>query len=143
MTARIRMFGGLLALGFVASLVGTTRADDKAVKFTGTYSFKTSSGGRSNREVTHTLKFKQEGEKVTGKWNSKDGELVVDSEFKEGTVKDGVLSFSITRELNGNRVPATCTARLEGDTLRFNAGYERNGQKVVREFEAKRESDKP
>jgi hypothetical protein len=142
MTARIRVIAGLLAMGLIAGLVGSASGDDKAVKFTGTYSFKTSSG-RSNREVIHTLKFKQEGEKVTGKWKSKDGDLVVESQFKEGTVKDGVLSFSITRELNGNSVPATCTARLEGDTLKFNAGYERNGVKVIREFEAKRESDKP
>jgi hypothetical protein len=139
MTARIRMFGGLLALGFVASLVGSASADDKAVKLTGTYVAKTK---RNDMDVVTTFKIKQEGDKITGKMITKFNDNENEAEIKDAEVKDGVLSFNVTFERNGNSVTRKYTGKLEGDTLKLKTEFERNGEKTVREFEAKRESDK-
>ncbi|MDG2122656.1 MAG: hypothetical protein P8J87_03100 [Verrucomicrobiales bacterium] len=59
------------------------------------------------------LQLRQDGEKVTGIYESR-GQA---AEVNEGTVKDGVLSFSVDRERDGNEYSVKYSGKIEGDEL--------------------------
>jgi hypothetical protein len=126
MTARTRMIAAFAALGLVAGLVGTTRADDKAAKVTGTWTWTFDRGGT---EIKNTLKIKQEGEKVTGKHISKRDDMENEADVKDGEFKDGVLKYTVIREIGGNSITFKYTGKLKGDVLKIEGEFERDGEK--------------
>jgi hypothetical protein len=137
MATRTRFVAGFLALGLVACLVGASRADDKKVDATGTWTWKFQR--QNGEEATSTLKVKQEGEKLTGKLDAFGNEVDV----QEGKVdKDGNVSFQVVRDFGGNSVTIKYTGKVEGDSMKLKSEFERDGEVRRREFEAKREKDK-
>ena len=58
--------------------------------------------------------------------------------IKDGSVKDGVVSFKTVRQFNGNEFTTSYSGKLEGDTLKLKSESEANGQKRTRDIEAKR-----
>lgn len=128
---------GLVALGLVAGLSGSSRADDKKADPDGTWTWKFQR--QDGEEVTSTLKIKQDGEKLTGKLNSFGNE----ADIAEGKIdKDGNLSFQVVRDFGGNQVTIKYKGKVEGDTMKLKAEFERDGEVRTREFEAKREAEK-
>jgi hypothetical protein len=137
MGTRTQFVARLAALGLLAGLVGTARADDKKADPTGTWTWKFQR--QDGEEVTSTLKIKQDGEKLTGKLNSFGNE----ADIAEGKVdKDGNVSFQVVRDFGGNQVTIKYKGKVEGDTMKLKAEFERDGEVRMREFEAKREAAK-
>ena len=130
--------GSVLALAVLAVLVVPAYADDEAKKAsvdgTWKWSFQTQNG--ETREST--AKLKQEGEKITGTVSGRQGN---ETEIKDGKLdKDGKLTFTVTREFNGNTMTAKYEGKLEGDTIKGKIETTRgDGQTREREWEAKRE----
>ena len=135
MMTRSRIGVGLVAVGMVAGLSqGIAVAADAKVTGTWTYTMK-----RNDQEIKNTLKLKVEGEKVTGTVENPRGEVAI----ADGKLdKDGTVTFKVTREFNGNTFSSSYTGKVEGDTLKLKVETERNGEKQVRDIEAKREGDK-
>ena len=63
---------------------------------------------------------------------------ITETKIEDATVKDGKVSFTVTRERNGNKIVQKFSGKLEGDTLKLK--IEREGQEA-REVEAKRAAD--
>jgi hypothetical protein len=95
-------------------------------------------GGGQPREIT--LKLKQDGEKLTGQIigaNFQDPAAAID--IKDGTVKDGNVTFKVTRTFGQQEVTTTYKAKLDGDSLKGTSELEFNGNPISTEFDAKRE----
>lgn len=134
MTLRNLLVLNLLALGLLLGGRNPTHAaGDKKTDPTGKWTFavKTQDG----QEIKISIKLKKEGEKLTGTFNVFD----MDFPVEKGECKDGKVNFEVSPEVNGNKSLVKFTGDVDGDT--FKGKYERdvNGEKVLRDFEAKRE----
>lgn len=111
-----------LALTLLISAVSALAAD-----ITGNWaiSVETPNGKRDS-----TLALKQDGEKLTGTMSSQFGDAPL-----TGTVKGNDVTFSITREFNGQSMKLDYTAKVDGTklngTLKFgdNDGIPFTGEK--------------
>lgn len=128
----------LLSFGFAAQSI----ADDKNADPTGTWTW-TTPGRNGGPERKSTMKVKVEGEKVTGKISSpgRDG-AVNEIEITEGQVKGAELTFTVVREVNGNKFTQKYNGKIEKDVIKGKVAFERNGEAQSRDWEAKRETDK-
>jgi hypothetical protein len=126
----------LLLLGAVALVQG----QDKKTDPTGTWSW-TTPGRNGGADRKMTLKLKLEGDKLTGKVISPArGGQTSETEIKEGKIKDGEISFTVTREMGGNTIVTKYTGKITDDTFKGKTVAERNGQAGrERDWEAKRE----
>ncbi len=125
-----------LTLGMVAF------AADKADP-TGTW--KWSVPGRNGGEPrTTTLKLKTEGEKLTGKISApgRQGAEPREIEIKDGKVNGDEISFTVSREFNGNTFTQKYKGKINGDVIKGKVEFERNGEAQSRDWEAKRGTDK-
>ena len=61
------------------------------------------------------------------------------TKIDDGTYKDGEVSFTVTRERNGNKFTTKYKGKVSGDAIKGKIESERNGQKNERDWEAKRE----
>jgi hypothetical protein len=118
-----------------AGLTGTARAEDKANP-TGTWKWSTGSGNRA-RETT--LKLKLEGDKLTGAIVGRDGK---ETAVEDPTYKDGTVSFTITRERNGQKSTTKYSGKVSGDTIKGKRESDRGGKTQSGDWEAKRVKDK-
>jgi hypothetical protein len=126
-------FVAALALGVVAfGLVGTVQAADPV---TGTWTWKMTFGQNNDQTREVSLKLKLDGDKVTG---SMPGRNNTETAIENGTFKDGTVSFSITRERNGNKFTSKYTGKIDGDTLKGKIESERDGKTNSRDWEAKK-----
>jgi hypothetical protein len=92
--------------------------------------------GQNQQQREQTLKLKHDGDKLTGSMSGRQGnETKIDD---GGTWKDGEVSFSITRERNGNKVTTKYKGKVTGDTIKGKITNTRNGQDRDRDWEAKR-----
>jgi hypothetical protein len=98
---------------------------------TGTWKWTTTFGNNS-REVT--LKLKLDGDKLTGTISGRNGEAAID----DSKYSNGDISFSVTREFNGNKLTSKYSGKQEGDTIKGKIEFERNGETNARDWEAKR-----
>lgn len=126
-----RSTAAALVLVFTA-LIGVSRAADKADP-TGTWKWSVTFNGNTRE---NTLKLKLDGDKLTGTMLNRNNEEVAIDDAK---FKDNEVSFSYTRERNGNKFTTTYRGKLDGDTIKGNSESERDGQKQSRDWEAKRE----
>jgi hypothetical protein len=92
-----------------------------------------------NGDTIDTLmKLKQDGEKITGSVNNRFGETAI----SDGTIKDGKITFTTKRELNGSDFVIKYSGKLEGDKITGKSEVTRDGQSREREWVAKREASK-
>ena len=115
----------------IAATAGTAVAKDRPNP-TGTWKWTINAGGQS-REAT--LKLNLEGEKLTGAVLGRDGKEIA---IQDANYKDGEVSFSVTRERNGQKVQTKYQGKVEGDTIKGKIEFERDGQTQSRDWEAKR-----
>lgn len=94
-------------------------------------------GGPERKSI---LDLKVDGAKVTGKISSpgRDGQTT-ETEIADGKLKDGELSFSVTREWNGNKMTAKYNGKVAADKITGKISIDRNGEAMTRDWEAKRE----
>ena len=89
--------------------------------------------GDQKREFT--LKLKLDGDKLTGAMVGQDG---VETAIEEPSFKDDTVAFNVTRERNGQKRTTKYNGKLEGDSIKGKAEFERNGEKQSRDWEATR-----
>jgi hypothetical protein len=97
-------------------------------------------GGRGFQPREITLKLKQDGEKLTGQiigLTFQDPTAAM--EIKEGTVKNGDVTFKVTRTFGDQEITTTYKAKVEGDSLKGTSETSFQGNPFTTEFEAKRE----
>jgi hypothetical protein len=126
----------LLALGAVA------QAQEKKVDPTGTWTWSTP-GRDGGAERKYTLTLKLAGDKLTGKLSSpgRDGQ-VRETEIGDAKMKGDEISFTVTREFQGNKMVSKYTGKVSADTIKGKMEFERQGQTQSRDWEAKRQADK-
>lgn len=129
----------VVAVGSIAS----APAEDKAVSATGTWTW-SMAGREGGAERKFSAALVQDGEKLTGKVKSpgRDG-AVTETEIAEGSVKAGEVSFTVTREWNGNKRMSKYTGKLTADAITGKiASKDREGKEQSRDWTAKREAAK-
>lgn len=128
----------VLAIGFLS----VSHAQEKKADPAGTWSW-TMQGRNGGADRKMTLKLKTEGDKVTGKMISpgRQGGDPVETEIKDGKIKDGEVSFTVTREFNGNKMTSKYTGKVTAETIKGKIETERDGEKRSRDWEAKREKE--
>jgi hypothetical protein len=135
LTSLIRILAcTVLLLSFGAS------AQDKKADPTGTWTW-TTPGRDGGPERKSTLNLKLEGDKVTGKLSSPGR----DGQAREATIEEGKLvgdeiSFTVTREFNGNKFTQKYNGKVSADSIKGKIAFERDGQAQSRDWEAKREA---
>jgi hypothetical protein len=118
----------LLAVAvLILGMVPFALAQDQKSNVTGTWKWSQEGPGG---QVEFTLKLKQDGEKLTGTITGFQGE---ESPIEEGKVKDGAISFKVTRDFGGRAFVTTYTGKVSGGTLKG-----RSETIFAMEFEAKR-----
>ena len=90
-----------------------------------------------------TLKLKVDGEKLTGTLSSpgRDGQTT-ETAIADGKVKGEEVSFTVTREFNGNKMVSKYNGKVSADAIKGKIESERNGQPQTRDWEAKRSAEK-
>ena len=132
-----------LTLATCAFLTFGAASQAQAADATGTWTW--SRPGRNGGEAQKmTLKLKADGEKLTGSLTSpgRQGGDPVKTEISDGKVKGEEISFSVTREVNSNKMTTKYSGKVSADTIKGKAESERNGQTQSRDWEAKREPAK-
>ena len=107
MKLRLALVSGLLAVVAFAADV------------TGKWTFETQ--GRNGPQTT-TLNLKADGGNLTGTISGRGG----DTEISDGKVDGANISFSVTREMQGNKFTIKYSGTLSGDELKLK--FERPGQ---------------
>jgi hypothetical protein len=121
---------GLILLTLALSILGMVAfapAQDQKSDVTGTWKWSQEGPGG---QIEFTLKLKQDGEKLTGTITGFQGE---ESPIEEGKVKDGAISFKVTRDFGGRAFVTTYTGKLSGGVLKA-----KSETVFAMEFEAKR-----
>lgn len=117
-----------ISAGFLG---GSSRADDKDP--TGTWKW---SATFNNQTRDFTLKLKLEGDKLTGVMLGRENR---ETPIDNATYKDGEVTFTVTRERNGQKFTSKYKGVVNGDTIKGKIDFERDGQTNSRDWEAKRE----
>lgn len=116
----------------ITGTAGVSRAEDKPDP-TGTWKWSTTF---NNQTRERTLKLKLEGDKLSGTMVGRDDK---ETAIDDAKFKDGEITFSSTRERNGQKFTTKYRGKLDGDTIKGQTESERNGQNQTRDWEAKRE----
>jgi hypothetical protein len=124
-----------LAVGVVAN--AAEKKSDPAGSWT--WSVPARNGGADR---TNNLTLKVEGDKLTGALAApgRDGQINTLT-IADGKVTGDDVSFSVTREFNGNTMTSKYTGKLSGDTIKGKIEFERNGEPQTRDWEAKRRTN--
>lgn len=126
-----------LAACLVFALAFQAVAADKKNDPTGTWKWSFTGQNGQTRETT--LKLKLDGDKLTGTVSGRNGETAIE----EAKIKDDVISFQVTREFNGNKFTQKFNGKISGDSIKGKIESERDGQPQSRDWDAKRDSEKP
>lgn len=131
---------------FLAASLNASAQEEKA-DVTGNWSWtqqRRGGGGDTTAEPRKfTLALKADGEKLTGKLTSpgRQGGEPTTSEITEGKVKDGEISFKISRQFQGTDFVQTYTGKVSGDSITGSVAFERNGETRSRDWSATREKE--
>jgi len=128
---------GLLMIGFVA----ISSAADASGKYTWSMGNRGGGGGGGGTPRVQTLTLKADGAKLTGNvaMPGRNGGAARETAIEEGKVTGDDISFSITREFNGNKMVTKYSGKVSADGIKGKIESERNGQPQSRDWEAKRE----
>ena len=130
----------ILALGAFSQAY----AQDKKADASGTWSWSAPArGGGGGEPRKTTLKLKVEGDKVTGTLSAPGrGGQATDTAIESGKISGDEISFTVTREFNGNKLVAKYSGKISGDAIKGKIETERDGNARSRDWEAKREGGK-
>ena len=122
-----------LSVCLLFTLATTANAEDKKADPTGTWKWSFTGQNGQTRETT--LKLKLEGDKLTGTVSGRNGDTAIEN----AKIKGEEISFSVTREFNGNKMTSKYNGKLSGDSIKGKAETDRNGETQSRDWEAKRD----
>ena len=120
----------MLAMAVVVGLATTVLAADA----TGTWKW---TAARGDKSFEASVKLKQEGEKLTGVYIG--GQSNNETPIENGSVKGDTVSFSVTRERNGQKTTTKYTGTLKDDTITGKTEGQRGGQAQTNDWVAKRQ----
>lgn len=89
--------------------------------------------GRGGQTRTVTMSLKADGAKLTGTVGGPQG----DTEITDGKVDGDTITFTVTREFQGNSMKVNYTGKVAGDEIKFKSEMA-GGQRPPQEFTAKR-----
>jgi len=119
-----------LAVGLLALvLVNTALAADP----TGTWKWSVTFGDQTREQ---SAKLKLEGDKLTGVIVGRNN---TETAIADATFKDDTISFTVTRERDGNKFVSKYSGKLDGDTIKGKIESERDGQTRSVDWNAKRD----
>jgi len=124
-----RLAAAFVLLAFVGLVTPARAAEDP----TGTWKW-TVTFNDQTREAT--LKLKLEGDKLTGTYVGRNN---TETPIENASFKDNTVSFTVTREFNGQKFTTKYHGTLSGDTIKGKIEMERDGQAQSRDWEAKRQ----
>ncbi|MFO1498590.1 MAG: hypothetical protein U1G07_09390 [Verrucomicrobiota bacterium] len=136
---------GTLACALLA-LSAVTRvqaADEKKADASGTWTW-TVPGRDGGPGRQSTAKLKVEGDKLMGTVSSpgRQGAEPRETAIENGKVKGDEISFTVTREFQGNKFTQKFMGKVSGDSIKGKIESERNGQPMSRDWDAKRSTEK-
>ena len=125
-----------LALVVAVAFGATGLAHAEAKKNpTGLWKWTVERGGQS-REMS--LKLKLEGDQLSGVMLGRNGQ---ETKIDDAKYKGGEVSFTVTRERNGQKFTVKYQGKVNGDSIKGKSEVERNGETQSRDWEAKRSQD--
>ena len=128
------VIGAVLTFGSASQV----KAEDSKADAAGTWTW-TMAGRQGGADRKFTAKLKVEGDKLTGKVSAPTrGGETRDTEIQDGKIKGDEISFTTSREMNGNTITTKYSGKITGDTIKGKMEFERNGEPVKRDWEAKR-----
>lgn len=137
MNASRRTWFGILTLSLAIGLLSSgIRAEDKKPAGTATGTWKSSFTTQDGKTFETIYKLKQDGEKLTGTVAGRDGKEV---KIDEGKVKDGKVSFQVTREFNDQKITIRYKGDLNGDAIKGKVEFGQGDQARSFDWEAKRQ----
>ena len=68
-------------------------------------------------------------------WNNQE------TAIEDGKYKDGEISFKVTRERNNQKIISKYSGKMTGDTIKGKMEFDRGGETMSRDWEAKRSKD--
>ena len=128
-----RLMFAAFVVAFVG-LAGVAQAEDKASP-TGTWKWTVEF---NDRKVEQTIKLKLDGDKLTGAMIGRNNQ---ETAIEDGKFNAGEISFKVTRERNNQKVTTKYSGKVTGDTIKGKMEFERDGQTMSRDWEAKRAKD--
>ena len=134
------VLGSILTFAACAFLALSAVSQATAADASGTWTW--SRPGRNGGEAQKTtLTLKADGEKLTGSVTSpgRNGGEARKTDITDGKVKGDDISFSVTRENNGNKFTMKYGGKVTADTIKGKTEFDRNGETQSRDWEAKRE----
>ncbi len=104
------LFQTAVALVLITAFLASAQLAAQATNVTGEWAFNvtTDQGGG-----TPTITFKQDGEKLTGKYAGQLGNSDL-----TGTVKGNVITFNFTVDVQGQQAPVTYKGTVEKNTMK-------------------------
>jgi hypothetical protein len=123
----------IMAMSMVVLFIGLVGAAI-AADATGTWKWTVTFGGQS-RDAT--AKLKQEGEKLTGVYIG--GQSNTETAIENGSVKGDTVSFTVTRERDGQKRTTKYTGTLKDDTITGKSEGQRGGETQSTDWVAKRQ----
>jgi hypothetical protein len=138
-----KALSSLITLSVCAFLaLGVAAQAQEKVDPTGTWTW-TVQGRQGGADRVMTLTLKLAGDKLTGEIASPGrNDQVVKTEISDGKLAGDQISFSVTREFNGNKMTSKYSGKVTATTIKGKIETERNGQAQSRDWEAKREVKK-
>ncbi len=134
---RLVMAAAVLGLvGFVCPV----RAEEKKADPVGTWEWEVNAGGNTRKM---SIKVSKDGDKLKVVVPGRNNAETAADDVKYDS-KTGELSFSVTRERNGNKITQNYVGTIKGDTLEGKIkGKNQNGEDTSRDWKAtKAKSDK-
>jgi hypothetical protein len=134
-----RLVSRVLQAAACLALLISLNINVQAADANGTWTW-TTPGRNGGPERKSVLKLKTEGDKLTGTINGRQNQD--DIKISEGKVTGDEVSFTVTREFNGNSMTQKYTGKVSGDSIKGKVtGKNRQGEDTTRDWEAKREKD--
>lgn len=130
-------------MALAAGMFSPVQAADAKVDPSGTYVW-TMAGRNGGPERTNTLVLKLEGDKLTGSVAApgRGGAEPTSTEIKDGKITGSDISFSVTREFNGNSFTTKYSGKLADGAIKGKTETDRNGEVQSRDWEAKKQEAK-
>jgi hypothetical protein len=125
-------------VALVAGWALSASADDAKGEATVTGTWKASFKRPDGQTIEATYKLKQDGNKLTG---TAMGGTAKEVEIENGMVKDGEVSFQVTRERDGQKTVLHYKGKLDGDTITGKTEFERDGETRSFDWVAKRQKE--
>ena len=123
----------ILASALVFGLCGVAGAKDDKADPVGTWKLEYDIGGQK-REATLTVK--KDGDKLAGMMVYGDKQ---EGKLKDPMVKDGMLTFSVDRELKDMKLTIEYKLTVEGDAIKGKGAVDVGGEKREFDIAGKRE----